>query len=312
METSSSVSTLRLSEGAVVERLRREHSGLLHPVLWNGACLLHEDGRRALGAIQREYLEIALEAGLRPLLLTPTWRADGSRLRAAGAPPPTEHARLAVEFLRRLGDEVAPGATVEIAGLVGPAGDAYRPQEALAEEAAFAWHGEQARALAAAGVDLLLGSTLPALSEALGLARAFEAAARPRGLEAVASFVLRPDGRLLDGTPLPVALARLHDVAPGVAAWANCVHPSVLESALTAHDPWPAEGAAIVGLQANGSALSPEELDERDQLDQDDPEAWGEAMATLARRRGLTTVGGCCGTDGRHLRALARRLKADR
>lgn len=299
---------LRLSEGAVVERLRRENPGLLHPVLWNGACLLHEAGRHALAALQREYLEIALEAGLRPLLLTATWRSDGGRLRAADGPSLSDHSSLAVAFLRELAEETAPGAAVEIAGLLGPAGDAYRPEEALDEETAVARHAPQAEALAAAGADLLLASTLPALSEALGMARAMELAARAHGIGAVASLVLRPDGRLLDRTPLPEALRRLRAAAPTVEAWANCIHPRVLADALGVHDPWPAGVPRLSGLQANGSALSPEELDERAELDQDDPEAWAEQMADLVREQGLRTVGGCCGTDGRHLRALARRL----
>jgi homocysteine S-methyltransferase len=301
----------RLCEGAVVERLRREAPGRLHSVLWNGACLLDAEGRRALAAIQREYLVIALEAGLRPLLLTATWRADGGRLQAAGAPPLAEFSARAVEFLRTLAHETAPGMAVDIGGLLGPAGDAYRPGEALDEETAARHHRPQAEALAAAGADLLLAQTLPALSEALGLARALAAAAAPRGLEVAVSLVLRPDGCLLDAVPLPEALRRLQEAAPAAQVWANCVHPRPAAAALAIHDPWTAGQPRLSGLQANGSALSPEDLDGRAELDQDDPEAWAEAMAELARVRDLGTLGGCCGTDARHLRALARRLAAD-
>ena len=51
-------------------------------------------------------------------------------------------------------------------------GDAYRPEEALSKEEAALFHREQAEALAQSGVDFIKAATLPAFSEAYGIASA--------------------------------------------------------------------------------------------------------------------------------------------
>jgi len=42
------------------------------------------------------------------------------------------------------------------------------------------------------------------------------------------------------------------------------------------------------------------------------PEVFGTSVALLHRELGLKILGGCCGTDDRHIRALAARLAAGR
>ncbi len=117
---------------------------------------------------------------------------------------------------------------------------------------------------------------------------------------------MRPDGTVLDGTPLHRAIERIDDataVAPA-GYGINCVHPSVLGDALAA-----AGDAAerVVYYQANASALTPDELDGRDELDADDPEALAAAMHDVGVRFGIRALGGCCGTGTEHIAALARR-----
>jgi hypothetical protein len=87
---------------------------------------------------------------------------------------------------------------VVICGLMSCRGDAYNPRDALAVDEALEFHAWQAEKLADTGVDFLLAATLPAFSEATGLALALAATAKPY----VLSFVVRPEGTMLDGTPL--------------------------------------------------------------------------------------------------------------
>ncbi len=125
------------------------------------------------------------------------------------------------------------------------------------------------------------------------------------------SFVVRPSGHLLDGTPFLQAVESIDESVsrPPSGYFVNCVHPSVLLEALESLDfaATPLSGR-LVGLEANASRLSPEELDGRAELDADDPSRFGAEMAELHRRFGLHILGGCCGTDARHIESTADAL----
>jgi homocysteine S-methyltransferase len=185
-------------------------------------------------------------------------------------------------------------------------GDAYKPEEALDAPEARTFHAWQAEALAAAGVDLLLAATLPALSEAVGLAQAQAAT----GLPYLVSFVARPEGTLLDGTPLKVAIAAIDNQAsPPLAYLLNCTHASVFRRAIShERNSSPHVRERVIGLFANTAALSPEELDDSTELVEEAPEIFGADVAALHRELNLKVLGGCCGTDDRHIDCLARRL----
>ncbi|WP_434347598.1 homocysteine S-methyltransferase family protein [Myxococcus virescens] len=293
-----------LTEGSVVERLRRHPAGLLDPHVANASLLVAPEGREALAAIYRDYRDIGLRHGLPTLLLTPTWRANAERLARAGLTGRDVFTE-AVRLLAGLRDELGERETrIFIGGLVGCRGDAYQPAEALPRREAAAFHAPHVEALSRAGVDFLVAQALPALSEAEGLALAMARTGAPFLL----SFVLRPTGTLLDGTPLAEAVARidaLPDARP-TAYMVNCVHPSVFREGLS-HQlaASPSLGARVVGLQANTSRLSPEELDGRTELDCAPPDAFAREMARVHVELGTRVLGGCCGTDERHIAALA-------
>jgi homocysteine S-methyltransferase len=297
-----------LAEGSVVERVRRGAPGRLHPELLTAALALQPEGRALLESIWRGYLAVARAAGLPIVLLTPTWRANRELVARAGLSGEALY-RGNVAVLEALRGEHAEtgGGPVLIAGLLGPAGDAYDPRAALGEREAAELHSGQARLLAEAGVDCLTAQTLPALSEARGLARAMAGS----GVPYLLSFIVRADGALLDGTPLEAAIEAIdRDVRPAPLAYTlNCVHPAPCREALAAVRTR-AGGAVerVVGLQANGSALPPEALDGSDALHSEAPGPWGAAMTALARELGLRLLGGCCGTDERHIAAIAARL----
>jgi homocysteine S-methyltransferase len=300
-----------LTEGAVVERIRRRGDEPFDPHLANAGLVMRPNGRAVLEQIYRSYLDVALRHQLPLLLLTPTWRANSERMRRAGLPEGTDLNGEAVRFLSKVVERsgAAPD-TVFLGGLLGCRGDAYRAEEGLPALEAEAFHRPQAAALAAAGVDFLLAATMPALPEAIGMARALAAAGPPY----VVSFIVRETGRLLDGTPLDEAIDEVDRAArPGPAAFlVNCVHPAVLRRALATPDAAGSTRRRLLGLQGNTSPLSPEELDGRPDLDTSDPESFAEAMVSLRDDFGLRVLGGCCGTDEGHLEALARRLSRSR
>lgn len=187
------------------------------------------------------------------------------------------------------------------AGVIGPSGNAYAPEEALHAVEAHAYHGPQAAALADSGVDFLHAPTFPAVEEALGVALAMEVTGLPR----VVSFVLGRDGRVLDGTRLHEAIERIDAEAPPQFYSIGCVHHSVARRAL--QDAPDLVARRLPGLKANASAMSTEELVKLDHLEGDDPETFAAGMWGLREEFGLRVLGGCCGTDYRHVRALAAR-----
>lgn len=298
-----------LGEGAVIERLRRMPGIRLDEQVVNSALIYDERGRAALETICRQYLEIGRRYDLALLLSTPTWRAGRKRIAAAGLAGRDlngDNFRFLDALRREYGDY---SRNVIICGLMSCRGDAYKPEDALTAAEARTFHAWQAEALAASGVDLLLASTLPALSEAIGLAQALAAT----GLPYLVSFVARPEGTLLDRTPLKTAIAAIDSQAspPPLAYLVNCTHASVFRRAVVnEHNSSALVRERVIGLLANTAALSPEELDNSTELVEEAPEVFGADVAALQAEMGLRVLGGCCGTDDRHIDCLARQLVA--
>lgn len=298
-----------LGEGALIERLRRDSPFELDEQVVNSAFIYDPEKREAMASIYRQYLTIGREHNLPMLLSTPTWRASQERIELAGLAGRDLNGDN-YQFMDELRQEQGIYADqVIICGLLSCKGNAYRPDEALSRGDARQFHRWQAEQLAATDCDFIMAATLPALSEAIGLAEALAAAGKPY----VISFVLRRTGTLLDGTPLKDAIATIDAAVspPPLAYMANCTHGMIFRTALQhpcnqdekSHD-------RIIGLLANTANLEPEELDEREELVAEDPDIFGREMASLHRDFGTTILGGCCGTDQRHISALARALTA--
>jgi S-methylmethionine-dependent homocysteine/selenocysteine methylase len=82
----------------------------------------------------------------------------------------------------------------------------------------------------------------------------------------------------------------------------NCAHPTHFDDALAAGEDWVKR---IKGLRANASRMSHAELDEAAELDAGDPDELGRQYRDLRARLGhITVMGGCCGTDHRHIEAI--------
>ncbi len=302
-----SASPVILGEGAVIERLRRSVSVRLDEYVVNSALIYQDAGRSALESICRQYLDIGQRYNLPLLLSTPTWRAGKERIAAAGLAGRDlngDNFRFLADLRDTYGDYAH---TVAICGLMSCRGDSYKPDEAMTERAAAIFHAWQAEALAAAGVDFLLASTLPALSEATGLARAQAAT----GLPYLISFVVRPEGTLLDGTPLKDSITAIDTVvSPRPLAYLiNCTHASVFRKAMWhENNSSPLVRERVIGLLANTAPLSPEDLDDSAVLVEEKPELFGKSVGALHMELGMKVLGGCCGTDNRHIDCLARNL----
>lgn len=298
-----------LGEGAVIERLRRWEGIELDDHVVNSALIYQNAGRLALTAICNQYLEIGRTYNLPLLLSTATWRAGRDRIAAAGLAGRDlngDNARFLFQLRDRFGDYARK---VSICGLMSCRGDAYKPAEAMDARSAAGFHGWQADALAASGVDFLLAATLPALSEAIGLARVQAAT----GLPYLISFVARPEGTLLDGTPLCDAIDAIDAAAAPrpLGYLINCTHALIFRRAMLHETNSSAlVRERVIGLLANTSSLTPEELDASDDLAEEDPEVFGRSVSALQSELGMQVLGGCCGTDERHIQCLARNLSA--
>ena len=262
-----------------------------------------------LRRIYESYVAAARQFGLPVIIGTPTFRASLNFVRRADLG--------GAETVRRLNAAAAAMHTdirhrsephpVYVAGVIGPSGDAYFPEEALPPQEAREYHELQAETLARSGVDFLYAPTFPALGEALGVTQAMAAT----GLPHVVSFVLGRDGRVLDGTPLHEAIERIDAAtSPEPLFYSiSCVHP--LAAARALRDEAPSSelvGRRLLEFKANASPLSTQELVRLDHLEGDDPERFAAEMWEIHEDFGLPVLGGCCGTDDRHMRALAARM----
>ena len=274
------------------------HEGLDLPCFAAFPLLADEDGRAALRRYFEPFLDTAQELGLPFVLDTPTWRANpdwGERLGYSPEQLAAVNAD-AVAFAR----ELATGrSAVTINGVLGPRGDGYVVGETMSADAATAYHAWQVGALRAAGAERITAVTLSYPDEAIGVVRAAAAA----GLPVVVSFTVETDGRLPDGTSVAEAVERV-DAATGSAAeffMLNCAHPTHIAAGLGG-DP---ALRRIGGLRVNASKLSHAELDEAEELDEGDPVALGRDNAALRELLpSVRLLGGCCGTDHRHVGAI--------
>lgn len=257
--------------------------------------LLEAEGRAALRRYYSGFLDLADGRGIPFVLDTPTWRANrdwGARLGFSRA----ELAAVNAEAVR-FGREVADGRrSVLIDGAVGPRGDGYVVDHRMEADEAAEYHADQVAALRDAGVDRITAMTLTYPEEAIGVVRAATAA----GVPVVPSFTVEVDGRLPDGTGLGDAVRQV-DAATGGAAlffMVNCAHPTHIARGLD--DSVPVH--RIGGLRPNASTRSHAELDAAEELDEGDPVALGRATAALRERLPhVQVLGGCCGTDSRHV-----------
>jgi S-methylmethionine-dependent homocysteine/selenocysteine methylase len=275
------------------------HRGLDLPEFAAFDLLKDDDGTDALREYYRPYLELARERGAGFVLESPTWRASPAWARRIGYSDPelATMNRRAIELMEELRDRWESEAPVVISGCVGPEGDGYDPDSFLTADAAREYHAAQIGTFADTAADMVTAITMTYADEAVGIVRA----AAEAGMPAAISFTVETDGRLPSGQPLGEAIGEVDsETGEGPAYYMiNCAHPAHFESVLDVGEPWTER---IRGVRANASRKSHAALDEATELDQGDPPDLGARHAALrpALPR-LNVLGGCCGTDHRHV-----------
>jgi len=282
------------------------HDGLELPHFASIGLMTREEGRDRLARYYSDYAELGRERGMGVVLDTPTWRASHDWGELLGHDDATlrDLNIAAVEMLQEVRDRFDGGPPIVISGCVGPKGDGYDPAHLLTADDAEAYHGPQIAAFASSRADLVSALTMTHTGEAIGVARA----ARAAGVPVAIYFTVETDGRLPSGEPLGEAIERVDGEtgAYPVHFGINCAHPTHFETTLAAAagEPWLERVRAV---RANASCKSHAELDEATELDDGNPAEFGAECIALRRLLPkLNVLGGCCGTDQRHIEAIAQ------
>jgi homocysteine S-methyltransferase len=264
----------------------------------------NDAGRQRLRGYFTPYIAAAKQHHAGFLLSSPTWRANADWGAKLGYSPAAldDVNRRAIEFLVALREEhAAPRMPMVIEGMIGPRGDGYQPGVRMTPDAAERYHAAQIETFAETEADMVGAYTLSYPEEAIGIARAAQAAGMPVAI----SFTVETDGRLPSGDTLQSAVEEVDDASDMAPAYylINCAHPDHFAGVLRSGDPWITR---LCGIRANASRKSHAELDAATSLDAGDPAELGRAYGELRRRLPqLTVLGGCCGTDDRHIEAIA-------
>lgn len=265
--------------------------------------LKDENGRRVLRRYFERYASIARAQEVGLVLETATWRANrdwGQKL-GYDAPALAEANRRSVDLLLEIRRAFeTPRTRIVISGNLGPRGDGYKPGRQMSAEEAQSYHAEQIEVFAGTDADLVTALTLNYREEAIGIVRAAKAA----GMPVVISFTTETDGRLPTGETLREAITQTDQATDGYPAYymVNCAHPTHLASLTYDEGGW---RERVRGLRANASKRSHAELDESTDLDAGSPAELGQQYRELRGTFGrLAVVGGCCGTDHRHVEAI--------
>ena len=253
------------------------------------------------------YIQLAKDNQVGFILESPTWRAsrDWGRQIGYDSTALDRMNRQSIELLTQLRQQHETASTpMVISGCIGPRSDGYTVTDKMTANQAQRYHREQIATFEQTDADMVTAFTLNYVEEAIGITRA----AQSMAMSVVIGFTVEIDGRLPSGQPLGEAISAVDEAtADGPAYYMiNCAHPTHFEKALAVDEPWVER---IRAVRANASAKSHAELDAAEELDAGDPSGLGRRYADLQKiLPRLTIVGGCCGTDHRHVNAICRSM----
>ncbi len=197
--------------------------------------------------------------------------------------------RKAVQISRSAAERVRR--PVMVAGSIAPLEDCYAPELTPDATTLTREHRRQAETLLNAPVDLLVVESMPTKKEAL----IATGAAVATGLPVITSLLAREGATLFDGTPLMNLLNELL-VLPIELVAVNCCSVRACSEAIWAlaqtHHPFGAYANAGQPDGSFGKQVEPMDVDEYARA----ARGWIEAGASL--------VGGCCGTQPKHIARL--------
>lgn len=292
-----------LMEGALLERLKREYKVLIDNDVALASVIYDEYYKNILKKLFIEYINIANKYNLPIMITTPTRRANKERISNS------KYNKNIIEDNVLFLKEIRAGFNndIFIGGLMGCYGDAYKDEDGLSIEEAVEFHSWQADLFKKAEVDFLYAGIMPTLDEAIGMAKAMEGTLLPY----IISFMIREDGKLIDGTTINDAIENIDKSVKRIPIcyMTNCVHPDIVYKGLSKKF----NRTEIVknrfrGIQANAACLSPEELDNSCELIASTPINLAESMIKLQKDFDFKIFGGCCGTDDKYIEEIARQL----
>jgi len=280
------------------------HNGIDLPEFAAFDLMKDETGKKALTNYLHPYVEIAKRYEFGFILESVTWRANPDWIRKIGYTHDEmvdinqRSIKLLSDFRRKHADDKT---WMVISGCIGPRGDGYNPKNRMTEEEAEKYHSTQISILHETEADMLTALTLNYVEEAIGITRA----AQKYKIPIVISFTVETNGRIPSGETLKEAIERV-DNATGtgpVYYMINCAHPTHFQSSLNGES-WVER---IRGIRANASSKSHAELNESTELDDGNPQEFGQQYHELRNKhKHINVFGGCCGTDHRHIEEICR------
>ncbi len=267
--------------------------------------LKDKEGSEALRNYFRTYAALAgkYEVGL--ILESPTWRANpdwGAKL-GYSENELAQMNRQSIALLGDIRDEFENEKTaMVISGCVGPRGDGYSPANLMSADEAQQYHLMQIDTFSETDADMVTAITMNYVEEAIGIARA----AKSVGLPVVISFTVETDGNLPTNQTLQDAVESVDEATSNAPAYymINCAHPTHFANVLTDGEPWLER---IRGIRANASTKSHAELNDSEELDEGNPVELGrQHRELLSKLMNLRVLGGCCGTDHRHIEEILK------
>lgn len=301
---------IMMLQGSVGERIKRNFTHRDPPAPLKLAGLYYsKEGHRGLDTVFHDYVQIAEQYDL-PMILHPYSRFTTPSLGKGTCWEDRDvtadnlnHCRSIVDGYPSIRDRIFIGSTI------GFSGDSYNPLTGLDEEEAYIFYTDHVKMLEASIADHARNGLTPCLPDAAGCARALSETSVPYFI----TFLIRRDGKLMDGTWLNDAIAYIDARTgenPPMFYQANCVHPRNVMSALDKRqNRTRLVRERFLGLEANGSDLSPEELDNSPVVYSSPADEWADEMMRLHSEYGLKLLGGCCGTDHEHIEQLAMRVR---
>lgn len=281
------------------------HEGYDLPEFAAFDLLNQETGVEALRRYYKTYADIAQTYGVGFILEAPTWRASLDWGRKFGYSPEAldNVNRQAIALLEDIRQEHETEATkMVISGCIGPRGDGYAVEHKMKPDEAEQYHAAQIATFSETTADMVTALTVNYAEEAIGMVRAAKAV----GMPIVISFTLETDGRLPSGQTLKDAIQQVDAATDNGPAYymINCAHPTHFEDMLASGEAW---AQRIRGLRANASRMSHAELDQAEELDDGNPVELSQQYLALTNQLNyLNVLGGCCGTDYRHIEEIGK------
>lgn len=281
------------------------HEGLDLPEFAAFDLLKDAAGSEALRNYFATYAALAKKYQVGLVLESATWRANADWASKLGysADQLAAANRKAIDMLCVIRDQYATATSpIVISGCIGPRGDGYTPTAVMSADEAQQYHATQIDVFSRTEADMVTAITMNYIEEAVGITRAAKAAAMP----VVISFTVETDGKLPTGQTLHEAIERVDEATDRAPAYymINCAHPTHFADVLVTGEPWVAR---IRGIRANASTMSHAELNESAELDAGNPLEFGRQHSALFERLpNFNVLGGCCGTDDRHVEEICK------